>query len=299
MQSDLTSLAQSFDWQLMISKPYQSELKGRLNIQVPDGIVLGSYNPIIVMPEGTTRIYVNVYLAAGRSIGFDSRRVAASLEVGGQTVAQASADVRVVRCEIPQKRAIAFIPDPQGHLEDFLRMTKATIQPLTPHGLLRATLEAYNLIVIGTDAESYWADLRNNSIRLADFLANGGDLLVLGQSFGWPDDVFPFGLYPSKSAAPPKATVTAFDQALFAAPYEVDTTLINGLIGQAGYAFPAIVEGGREVVSAGELGSYLTVVRIGDGQVIYCGLPLLELAERLNVDAIHLLANLLNFGHGN
>jgi len=299
MQSDLTSLAQSFDWQLMISKPYQSELKGRLNIQVPDGIVLGSYNPMIVMPQGTTRTYINVYLAAGRSIGFDLRRVAASLEVGGQTVAQTSADVRVVRCEIPQKRAIAFIPDPQGHLEDFLRMTKATIQPLTPHGLLRATLEAYNLIVIGTDAELYRADLRNNSLRLADFLANGGEVLVLGQSFGWPDDIFPFGLYPSKSAAPPPAKISSPDQALFGAPYDVDTTLINGLIQQSGYAFPAIVEGGREVVSAGELGSYLTVVRIGDGQVIYCGLPLLEMAERLNVDAIHLLANLLNFGHGN
>jgi hypothetical protein len=52
------------------------------------------------------------------------------------------------------------------------------------------------------------------------------------------------------------------------------------------------------LVSARELGSYLTVVAAGDGYVIYCGLPLLEMAARLDLDAIHLLANLINFGHG-
>jgi hypothetical protein len=37
------------------------------------------------------------------------------------------------------------------------------------------------------------------------------------------------------------------------------------------------------------------VTRIGEGQVIYCGLPLVEMISELNIEAIHLLANLLNY----
>jgi hypothetical protein len=39
----------------------------------------------------------------------------------------------------------------------------------------------------------------------------------------------------------------------------------------------------------------LSVSRLGDGQVIYCGLPLLEMVAELNIEAIHLLANVLNY----
>lgn len=64
-------------------------------------------------------------------------------------------------------------------------------------------------------------------------------------------------------------------------------------------AWPALINGGAEIISAGEPGSYLTVFKDGDGYVTYCGLPLLEMAEKPDVEAIHLTANLLNFGYGN
>jgi hypothetical protein len=41
--------------------------------------------------------------------------------------------------------------------------------------------------------------------------------------------------------------------------------------------------------------SLLSVSRLGTGQMIYCGLPLLELVSELNLEAIHLLANILNY----
>lgn len=60
----------------------------------------------------------------------------------------------------------------------------------------------------------------------------------------------------------------------------------------------AVHDANAEIVSAWELGSYLQVVKIGDGYVVYCGLPLFDMAAGLNVEAIHLLANILNVGYG-
>jgi hypothetical protein len=39
----------------------------------------------------------------------------------------------------------------------------------------------------------------------------------------------------------------------------------------------------------------LSVSRLGSGQLIYCGLPVLDLISKLNIDAIHLFANILNY----
>ncbi|MHC4501282.1 MAG: hypothetical protein ACYS21_19480, partial [Planctomycetota bacterium] len=39
----------------------------------------------------------------------------------------------------------------------------------------------------------------------------------------------------------------------------------------------------------------LSVSRLGEGQVIFCGLPLIEMISRLELEAIHLFANILNY----
>lgn len=62
--------------------------------------------------------------------------------------------------------------------------------------------------------------------------------------------------------------------------------------------FPAMIDGGTEIIPAGEPGGGLGVFSIEKGHVIYCGLPFLEMAAELNVEAVHLMANLLNFGYG-
>jgi len=298
-QGQITTLAQPFDWQILISKPYGSELTGDLTIITPDGIVVGTYDEHIFMPVGMTRKYVSVFLAAGRSVGFDVKTVDARLEVGGQLIAATSAKVRVVRSEIKDTRDIGFIPDVEGRLEDFLRMAQASFQPFTPHSLIRASLDAYDLIIIGQDAESYYPVLRANRDRLRQFVENGGEVLILGQGIGWPGDLFDFPLYSSRMTAFQTCSVKAPNHTILKSPYEIRTGDLNPLIKSAGVSYPAIISAGTEIISAGEHGSYLRVVKVGDGHVIYCGLPLLEMAGKLDVEAIHLFTNLLNFGHGN
>ncbi|MDD4050734.1 MAG: hypothetical protein PHR28_02390 [candidate division Zixibacteria bacterium] len=297
-ETDVTALAQPFEWQLRITKPYRSELKGKLTVTVPDGIVVGSFNPDISMAEGVTTKYVNLYLGAGRSMETDPRQVQAALEVGGQVVAETSAPVRVVRCAISAKTKIAFVPDPDGRLEDFLRMAKTEATPLTPHGLMLATLEKYGLIIIGPDPVSYQDMLQVVRPRFREYVKNGGKILILGQSFGLSDDIFDFSIRAVYTESPSLPRATASGHALFKFPYSIGLGAFDSLTAKIGYAWPARVSGGTELISAGELGSYLTVVTVGDGHVIYCGLPLLEMAARLDVEAIHLLANLMNFDHG-
>jgi len=296
-EDQLTALAQPFDWQLLITKPYASELNGRVSIQNPDGIVVGSFDGDIFMPEGITAKYMDVHLAAGRSLGDERRTVRAVLSVGGTTVAETSADVKVIRCQIPATRDIAFLPDPDGRLEDFLRVARATFQPFSLQSLIRAPLEAYDLIIIGADSRDFYTVLGSVSDRLREYVRNGGEVLILGQSFGWPHDVFDFPIYTSQQSPPAAMRVVNSGHPLLKSPYVINVDELAGGVAKATAAYPAIFGGGTEIISAGELGSYLKVSRIGDGYVIYCGLPLLELAAQLNVDAIHLLANVIDFGH--
>ncbi len=297
-EGQLTALAQPFDWQLRITKPYASELTGTIKLDNPDGIVVGTFDENVFMPVGITSKYVDIHLAAGRSIGYDRRTVKASLVVGGQTVADTDADVRVVRCQIPDTRDIAFVPDPGGRLEDFLRMTRASFQPLTTRGLMRAPLEAYDLIVIGSDAGEYYDILRGTRDRLRNFVDDGGDVIIFGQGFDWPHDLFEFSIYPARTSSDNRLHFSHQDHSILNFPYEINTeTLAAGIPGTTAL-YPAIIDGGAEIVSAGELGSYLQVVKIGDGYVVYCGLPLFEMAGALDVEAIHLLANILNVGYG-
>jgi hypothetical protein len=297
-EDQLTALAQPFDWQLRSTKPYASELTGTIKLDNPDGIVVGTFDENVFMPVGITSKCIDIHLAAGRSIGFNRRTVKVSLVVGGQTVAQTQADVQVIRCKIPDTRDIALIPGPDGRAEDFLRLTRASFQPLTTRGVMRAPLDAYDLVVIGSDADKYYDILRGTRDRLRHFVNNGGDVVIFGQGFDWPHDLFEFSVYPARISADRQLHFTHQDHSILNFPYKIDIIkLARGIAGTTSL-HPAIIDGGAEIVSAGELGSYLQVVKIGDGYVVYCGLPLFEMAANLDVEAIHLLANILNVGYG-
>lgn len=292
-----TAIAQTFDWQLLITKPYDEALQGRLEIIVPDGIVVGTYDKSIDIPAGIAQKYMDIHLAAGFSIGDEIREIGAALYVNREKVASTTAAARVIRCDVPESRRIAYLPDPDGRLEDFLRMLHTSFQPFTGQSLIRAPLEAYNMIIIGTNVPEYGTTLRGVSDRLREYVRQGGNILIFGQPIAWPHDLFPFSIYPAKSPVFVAPQVVDKGNPLLSSPYKVNADQLVEQIKDELSLYPAIIEGGDEIISAGEPGSYLKVSRLGDGSVIYCGLPLLEMAARLNTDAIHLLANLLNFGH--
>lgn len=298
-QDDITALAQPFDWQIMIGKPFGSELTGILKIITPEAVVVGSYDKNVYMPKGTTRKYMNIYLAAGRSIADDRQKIKAELQVGGQVIAKTDADVRILQCRVPETRDIAYIPDKTGQLEDFLRMIKASCRPFTQHSLIRASLEAYDVIIIGTDARDYYSTLKAVSSRLRDFVKNGGEIIIFGQPFGWPADILEFPIYTSRSIAPVPPELKDSEYTLFNKPYKISPSQLTAQMpaADADY-YPAIINAGQELITAGEHGSYLKVTKVNEGHFIYCGLPLLDMVADLNAEAIYLLANLISFENG-
>jgi len=58
---------------------------------------------------------------------------------------------------------------------------------------------------------------------------------------------------------------------------------------------PAIVSPAERVFQTSDGAALLSVSRLGMGQMIYCGLPLLEMVAQLDLEAIHLVANILNY----
>jgi len=59
--------------------------------------------------------------------------------------------------------------------------------------------------------------------------------------------------------------------------------------------FPFDVTPAEKVYVTPSGATLLSVSRLGDGQVICCGFPLLDMVSGLNIEAIHLLANMLNY----
>jgi hypothetical protein len=297
-EDNIEALVQPFDWQVMVAKPYGVPFSGRLDVKTPDGIVVGSFDDAVTMPGSVTRRYMDLHLAAGRSIGYDVKEVSADLLSEGQVVASAKARVRVIRCKIPETRDFAFVADDQGQLEDFLRMADVSFQPFTTRSLVRAMLDAYDCLIIGERAKPYYQTLSAVSDRLRDFVEHGGELLIFGQTVSWPDNILPFPLIPSEALKVSLQAPEAAGHPLLQVPYTISVEKLLNRVQNVGPLYPVLFSGGQEIIGAGEQGSLIEVRQIGEGYVIYCGLPLLQLAGELDVEAVHLLANLLNFGHG-
>ena len=91
------------------------------------------------------------------------------------------------------------------------------------------------------------------------------------------------------------AIVRLQDARLLSQPYKIDQAQLLADFGAHRPVDAADVAPAERVLVTASGGTLLSVSRIGDGQIIFCGMPLLEMASELKLDAIHLLANLLNY----
>jgi hypothetical protein len=77
-------------------------------------------------------------------------------------------------------------------------------------------------------------------------------------------------------------------------PYAIsDNVLFDGLAPSTKVA-SAVVTPAENILVTPTGGALLSVTRIGTGELVYCGLPLVDMISHLNIEAIHLFANLLN-----
>lgn len=286
----------SMNWKVVISKPYSYSGNVKISLETPEGLFAGAYKQELMLDKGNTRETVRIPFTVSQLFELGIQQQKVGLLVDNREIASAVGRVRIAACDIADDISLGFMPDETGLLEDILRQTNAAFRPLTDRTLQTGDLDAYHGIVIGSGSFRNFPSLRKTKDRLLDYIRGGGSLILLGQPEDWPEGILPVSFIPSVDELRLSDIMTRLPKArVLSQPYAIDQDALlhnfeNPRLTQAASVSPA------EIVFVTPDGrSLLSVSRIGDGQLIFCGLPLLELISELDLEAIHLLANILNY----
>ena len=262
----------------------------------PKGLFAGAYNKSIILSKGTTHETIRISYSISKLFELGIQNLYLSLSKHDNILAIDTGIVRIASCNIKDVIKIGFVPDTLGMLEDILQITNAMHRPFTDRGLLTADLEAYNVIVIGSGSFRKYPSLKKMKYRFEEYVRNGGSLIVMGQPDDWPEDMLPVILSPAQELVTNEEITNQIENArVLRQPYKISQLNLFSSFFKKREVAAAIVAPSEKVFITSSGSALLSVSRIGDGQIIYCGLPLLELIAKLEIDAIHLFANLMNY----
>ncbi len=285
----------SMNWKATLSKPTYYYGKVSVRIETPRGMFAGAYQTERSLEKGRSLESLRIPFTMSNLFELGIQSATISLVIDGRTVAADTGIIRIAACHVDDTIKIGFLPDSTGALEDILRMTDAGFQPLTERALTSADLDAYSVIVIGSGAFRQYPMLRELKGRFEDFVRGGGRIVLLGQPSQWPDGVLPVGCAPGTETVRPQDVLNRGNVGnLLSRPYAIsDDVLFGGLVPSRKVA-SAVVSPAENIYVTPTGAAVLSVTRIGTGEIVYCGLPLVEMISKLNIEAIHLFANLLN-----
>jgi hypothetical protein len=285
----------SMAWKATLTKPTYYYGKVDVKIETPRGMFAGAYQTERKLEKGQSLESIRIPFTVSNLFELGIQRATISLLVNGRTIAADTGIIRIAACHVEDTTRIGFLPDTTGQLEDIMRMTDAGFQPLTERTLVTGDLEAYDVILIGSGAFRAYPQLRELKGRLEDFIRSGGRLVLFGQPSAWPEGVLPVGCSPGMERVRPEDILNRGNVSnIMAKPYAIsDNVLFDGLAPSTKVA-SAVVTPAENILVTPTGGALLSVTRIGTGELIYCGLPLVDMISHLNIEAIHLFANLLN-----
>ena len=293
---NVDKVVDSRTWKAVITKPPHFYGDVRLQLETPRGLFAGAYLTERQMEKGETSEIVRIPFTVSNLFELGIQPVTIALYTNGKMITSDTAIIRMASCQIDDKIKIGFLPDTTGLLEDILRMTGAGFQPITDRSLATADLDMYNLIVIGSGSFRDYPSLRNLKDRLTDYVRHGGSLVLFGQPLDWPESMLPVGFVPGEEKISGREVLNRIPNAnALSKPYVVSDRGLLDLLERKQMLPSAVVSPAENIYVTPSGAALLSVSRLGDGQVIYCGLPLLEMVAQLNIEAIHLLANLLNY----
>ncbi len=290
---DIDRVVSSMAWNLIITKPRDFAGRVHLNLQTPRGVFAGAYRTDITLYEGNTLKMVRVPFTLSKLLEMGIQYPTVSLSVNGQVASADTAVMRIASCTVDDKRTVGFLPDSSRLLEDILRMADVAFRPLTDRGLLTADLQSYDVIIIGSEAIQAHPSLELIRDRFEDYLRRGGSLVILGQSYEWPQGIVPFALTPSLEQTSNEEIANPIpDARVLSKPYVISPAELRAAFGSRRNVAAAVVSPAEVVFQTGTGASLLSISRLGEGQMIYCGLPLLQMISDLDLQAIHLFRNI-------
>ncbi|MFH1687374.1 MAG: hypothetical protein ABIE70_07620 [bacterium] len=293
---DIDRLIGSSSLDVVITKASEYAGPAYLELTTPRGVFAGAYRQTLDLEQGQTRRRVRIPFTTSNLMEIGRQMATIALSVDNQVIAVDTAMMRIARCRVADTLTIGFVPDSSGRLEDALRMTNADFRPLTDRSLLTADLAAYSVIIIGSGSHRGYPSLSQMTDRFEEYVRYGGSLVILGQEYNWPRGILPVSLVPAWETLGRAQIITRLPQArVLSRPHEISAEdLLSAWSGQVRTA-AADVAPAEVVITTASGAALLSISRLGTGQVIYCGLPLLEMVSQLNLEAIHLLANILNY----
>ncbi len=293
---DVDKVVSSMNWKAVISKPLYYHGTANLNLQTPRGVYAGAYRQNWRLEKGRATETVRIPFSVSNlfELGINEQRISLSIE--GREVAGATGKIRIAACRVADSISVGLMPDTTGLLEDILRMSGANYWPLTDRSLQTGDLDAYNVIVMGPGAVRAYPSFKKIKGRLEEYLRYGGSLVILGQPNQWPEGALPVGFIPTTESIGTADLLNRIPEArVMTRPYTISQSNLLNWFSDGKTVNPAVISPAENVYVTPTGATMLSVSRLGEGQIIFCGLPLIEMISDLNIEAIHLLANILNY----
>jgi len=293
---DVDKVVTTTNWKVVITKPKRYYGTVKLDLDVPRGIFAGAYRQEVTLEKGRTREMVRIPFSVSNLFELGIQQQTLNLSVDGRPVVTDTGIIRIASCHIDDTVKVGFLPDTTGLLEDILRMTDADFRPLTDRSLLTGDLEAYNVIIVGSGALREYPSFHQIKGKLEQYLRYGGSLVILGQPADWPQGVIPVSLIPAQEAVMQTELQNNINDArILRRPHKINEDDLLAWFLKRRQVSAAVVSPAERVYITPAGATLLSVSRLGDGQIIYCGLPIIEMISELNLEAIHLFSNILNY----
>ena len=293
---EVDRVVSAMNWKAIISKPLYYYGTATLNLETPRGVFAGAYRQDWQLEKGRATETVRIPFSISNLFELGVQRQTISLAVDGRLVAADTGRIRIASCEIDDRVAVGLMPDSTGLLEDILRMAEANYCALTDRALRISDLDAYTVILVGSGAIRDYPSFRLIKGRLEDYLRHGGSLVIFGQPTDWPEGALPVGFVPSIENVTGSELLNRIPQARITGdPYTISQANLLSRFDRRRRVGAAVVSPAEHVYVTPSGATLLSVSRLDDGQIIFCGLPLIEMISQLNIEAIHLLANILNY----
>ncbi len=286
----------SMNWKAIIDKPMQFHGNVKIELVTPRGVFAGAYRQEVQLDKGSIRETVRIPFSVSNLFELGVQQQIINLLINDRVVASDTGIIRIATCKIADTIAVGFLPDTTGLLEDILRMTDANFRPMTDRSLLTGDLDAYNVIVIGSGAARGYPSLRSVRGRFEDYIRAGGSIVVFGQPGDWPERVLPVALSPKKEMIRGGDLLNRIEGArILSSPHVINEADLLSWLDIRRELAAGLVSPAEKVYVTPSGATLLSVSRLGSGQIIYCGLPLTEMISELNIEAIHLFSNILNY----
>jgi hypothetical protein len=295
-QVEVDKVVSAMNWKAVITKPRYYHGTVSLNLETPRGVYAGAYQQSRKLDRDRVSETIRIPFSVSNLLETGVQKQTITLAVDGKLVAADTGILRIAACKIDDKVAIGLMPDTTGLLEDILRMAGANYRPLTDRSLQTGDLEAYTVILIGSGALRDYPSFGLITSRLEEFLRSGGSLVLLGQPTDWPQGVLPLAFTPSLENVTAGEVLNRIPEAaVLSRPYAISDVNLLSWMQLRRRVGAAELSPAEEVYVTPSGATLLSVTRLGEGQVVFCGLPLVEMISELNIDAIHLFANILNY----